>query len=91
MACDETKTLLQLLERFGSVLDRRTLSATLERFVEEGLMLERGNSYLSLAIPMGTYSPAKPLLEKLLVALDEMGSTGRAKDHSRRNTQRGMM
>ncbi|MBN1219834.1 MAG: RiPP maturation radical SAM C-methyltransferase [Anaerolineae bacterium] len=62
LACDGVQTLgrLQRLARQQTGLSATTSSAvetTLNSLVEQGLMLTEGQSYLSLAIPIGEYQP----------------------------------
>lgn len=84
MACDQTKTTRQLHElsktEFTQALDYASIERHLQVFVSKGLMIRDGDSYLSLAIPLGEYSPNSEVLKKLLAALESMGAYSEEQD-----------
>ena len=43
--------------------------------VDRGLMVRDGNSFLSLAIPLGEYSPSEAILERFYRLVDTIGTT----------------
>jgi ribosomal peptide maturation radical SAM protein 1 len=69
IACDRIRTLNQLQQSLQQTSDEEK-SATeveevLQHLIDMGLMIREGNSYLSLAVPLGDYSPSRCVLEKL--------------------------
>lgn len=81
IACDSACTvhrLQQLVsEHFGEVFVRQDIEDLLQPVVERGLMFKEGNTYLSLAIPLGDYSPRKSVLERFHEVMKTLGqSTG---------------
>jgi ribosomal peptide maturation radical SAM protein 1 len=78
MACDQTKNIRQLhelwLSQFAQAPDVVSIEAHLQTLVSKGLVIKDGDSYLSLAIPLGEYTPKKEILQKLLATLEAMGA-----------------
>ncbi|MEC4885492.1 MAG: RiPP maturation radical SAM C-methyltransferase [Scytonema sp. PMC 1070.18] len=69
IACDRIHTLYQLQQSFQQTSDEeisaKEVEEALQQLIDMGLMIREGNSYLSLAVPLGDYSPSKTILEKL--------------------------
>lgn len=101
-------TVLSGLERAlylacDGIADARSLSASLpgapveallEPLVERGLMLRQETKYLSLAVPLGAYSPARPALRRFFAHVRELGlPTGRGAriPLAPRNGSRGLL
>lgn len=68
MLCDSMKALSTLEKEAGEALGRPVSSdeilEQLEPLLQRGLMISEGNSYLSLAIPLGEYSPRPEALQR---------------------------
>ena len=67
--CDHirsSKSIFDFLEKNIIPHEPEQIKEILNRFVEQKLMLTESNYYLNLAIPLGTYSPKKQGLERLL-------------------------
>jgi ribosomal peptide maturation radical SAM protein 1 len=77
IACDRIQTINQLKsivqENGGSELEVESLETFLEPLLTKGLMLREGDSYLSLAIPLGNYSPTKIILELFHKEINTLG------------------
>lgn len=70
VACDRIHTTNQLQrlikEHFNEEVSAQKIEELLELLVNSGLMIREDQSYLSLAIPLGDYSPSNKVLEKFL-------------------------
>ena len=82
--CDSIQSLTSLqriiearLEEGITLPETRTLLAPL---LKNGLMMGENDSFLSLAIPLGEYSPTKEVLEKFYGILKEIGHEGGKQD-----------
>ncbi|MFG0216371.1 RiPP maturation radical SAM C-methyltransferase [Brevibacillus porteri] len=60
------KAILEHLERNQVPHTKQEVTDMLNRFVQQKLMLTESETYLSLAVPLGNYSPKKQGLERLL-------------------------
>jgi hypothetical protein len=73
LACDQARTVLSLQttgeEHGHSPISAREVEDLLQPLMEQGLLIREGNSYLSLAIPLGEYAPRKSVLEKFYEVL----------------------
>ena len=70
--CEIPRTLAEL-NRLGAQMDVEPL---LEPLMKQGLMVQDGKSYLSLAVPLGVYQPKGAALRKFCDALLEMNARG---------------
>lgn len=76
LACDEVCSLNYLL----SILDEYSgaqncfskVEDVLQPILDLGLMIREGNSFLSLAVPLGEYSPAEPILQRFHAVLEKI-------------------
>jgi len=59
----------------GSPATSETVEEALAPLLDRGLMIRDGNSFLSLAIPLGDYSPSEAILERFYALVDAMGTT----------------
>ncbi len=79
MACDHIRTPVQLLQEMREQgmanLDEEKVVGILNGFVDRGVMLCEDGRYLSLAIPLGIYSPAQPIIERLHQAIQRLGAS----------------
>jgi ribosomal peptide maturation radical SAM protein 1 len=79
LACDACRTLDDLTrlaaEVTGSPATSETVEEALAPLLDRGLMIRDGNSLLSLAIPLGDYSPSEAILERFYALVDAMGTT----------------
>lgn len=68
IACDAIKTKSQLQNivsnHFGNKVSQEKIDKALDQFISQDLMIKDGRSYLSLAIPVGTYAPVQPALRR---------------------------
>ncbi len=64
-------------EESGAQVSESEVRATLDGLVEDGLMIQEEDAYLSLAIPLGEYAPRRAVLEGhgLLKAAPGFGTT----------------
>jgi len=69
LACDGIRTVRQLRQvaeqHSGETVSEREIEKLLQPLVEAKLMLRVGNSYLSLAVPLGEYLPRSSVLERV--------------------------
>jgi hypothetical protein len=79
LACDACHTLDELTrmaaEATASPASRETVEEALAPLVERGLMVRDGNAFLSLAIPLGEYSPSEAVLERFYRLVEQLGAT----------------
>ncbi len=77
LSCDGIRTVRQLQqvieEQALESISGQQIEEVLHPLVKKGLMLREGNSYLSLAIPLGTYSPARAILERFYETIRQIG------------------
>ena len=78
LACDSVRTLDDLTRPAfgagGAHMASTTVEAALAPLVESGLMVRDGDSYLSLAIPLGDYSPSEAILERFDALVETIGA-----------------
>ncbi|MGB0384023.1 MAG: RiPP maturation radical SAM C-methyltransferase [Ardenticatenaceae bacterium] len=69
MACDVARSAKQLgrivAQHKEPSIPQEKIQKILDHFVKRGLMVCEGNSYLSLAIPLGKYYPSRQIFERL--------------------------
>lgn len=74
--CDKAQSVRKLQEQlaqdFDVTLAEGEIDRLLEPLVEQGLMVRDKNSFLSLAIPVGFYTPSKEVLEVLRASLNPL-------------------
>jgi ribosomal peptide maturation radical SAM protein 1 len=58
IACDKINTIDRLQQSLNLEISRPEIEKILQNFIDCGLMIREDNSYLSLAIPLGDYSPS---------------------------------
>lgn len=67
--CDKAQSIRQLQEQlaqnFDVTLSEGEIERLLEPLVAKGLMVREKSAFLSLAIPIGVYTPSKKILERL--------------------------
>lgn len=68
------KTILEHLERNQVPHTKKEVKDILNRFVKQKLMLTESETYLSVAIPLGNYTPKKQGLERLMEISDGLDS-----------------
>lgn len=77
--CDSVRTVNQITQFAQAHLKRNLLidelNAILDPMVSSGLLMKNGDSYIALALPLGEYSPKKPVLEKLSETFRKIGNT----------------
>ncbi|KZL48539.1 hypothetical protein A2T98_17415 [Nodularia spumigena CENA596] len=77
LSCDSITTLNQLehlvKEHYIKGVSRQDIEDTMQTFVDMGLIVKDRNEYLSLAIPLGNYSPSKSVLERFQEILQSFG------------------
>jgi ribosomal peptide maturation radical SAM protein 1 len=77
--CDQTQTINQLqrlaLENFNEVVSEEQIEELLQPFLYHGLMIQDANFYLSLAIPLGNYSPNATVLKRFEDLINRIGKT----------------
>jgi len=77
ITCDRACTVRYLQqsaeEHMGGKFTHHDIEVLLQPIVERGLMIREGRSYLSLAIPLGDYSPRKPVLERFHEVVKALG------------------
>ena len=77
--CDKASSLRQLEQQVAHVsseiVDQAEIASQMEFLVERGLMLRENNTFLSLAIPLGDYSPKGPVLERFLDLANTLGAS----------------
>jgi ribosomal peptide maturation radical SAM protein 1 len=80
--CDTARPLATLQQKAGeatsTVVSATELDALLEPLLDRGLMVREGMSYLSLAIPLGEYSPGVAARQKLQHLLATSTTSGAA-------------
>jgi ribosomal peptide maturation radical SAM protein 1 len=77
LACDSAQTISQLQRLAGAPSGRAASAAEVEELlrplVERSLMVREDGAYLSLAIPLGEYSPANSALERFNEIIKSLG------------------
>lgn len=75
LACDAVTDARQL----AAVLQRspEEVTSQLEPLVARGLVLQDGNRYLALAVALGDYSPAQPVVERFNTLVRDLGTPSR--------------
>jgi len=81
MTCDRIRNTPHLQKTVGKLnggeCSKEDIEKILRPLVERKLMIREGNSYLSLAIPLGHYLPSKETFERFqkhLIKIDELSS-----------------
>jgi len=81
IACDQIRNIPYLQKIVGKLnggeCSKEEVERTLQPLLDRKLMIREGNSYLSLAIPLGTYIPRRGTFEKFqkhLIKIDELSS-----------------
>ena len=78
LLCDKASSLRQLEQRLAlngeATIDQVEIAAQMEFLVKCGFMLRENNTFLSLAIPLGDYSPKGPVLERFLELTNTLGA-----------------
>jgi hypothetical protein len=79
LACDACRTVDELTrlaaEATSPAASHEAVEAALAPLIERGLMVRDGNAFLSLAIPLGDYSPSETVLERFYRLVDTIGAT----------------
>lgn len=79
LACDACRTLDDLAQlaadATASTASREAIEDVLAPLVGRGLMVRDGDSFLSLAVPLGEYSPSEAILERFYRLVDTVGTT----------------
>ena len=79
LACDACRTLDDLTQVAADATStasrKEAIEDVLAPLVDWGLMVRDGNSFLSLAIPLGEYSPSETILERFYRLVDTVGTT----------------
>ena len=77
LSCDSIQTLNQLehlvKKHYITEVARQDIENMMQRFVAMGLIVKDRNQYLSLAIPLGNYSPSTPVLKHFQEILQSFG------------------
>jgi ribosomal peptide maturation radical SAM protein 1 len=75
LACDSCRTQDELLHLAAETrsCSAETIADLLTPLVERGLMIRDGDSYLSLAIPLGDYSPSEAIQARFYEVVEQMG------------------
>ena len=78
LACDACRTLDDLTHLAAEVTSSPALHETVEEaltpLIDRGLVVRDGNVFLSLAIPLGDYSPSEAVLDRFYRLIDTMGA-----------------
>ncbi len=78
-ACDACRTRDELTriacDGASSLVSHETVDDALRPLVDSGLMIRDGDTFLSLAIPLGEYSPSDAILERFHELVDTIGTT----------------
>jgi len=76
--CDSVRTFKQIMQFAERYLKRNLsveeLQAVLNPMISSGLLMKEEDSYIALALPLGDYSPKKPVVEKLSETIRKMGN-----------------
>ena len=79
LACDACHTLDELTrlatDASASPVSHQTVENALAPLLDRGLMVRDGNSFLSLAIPLGDYSPSEAVLDRFYRLVDTIKTT----------------
>ena len=79
LACDMIRTLDQLDLMAADLpigpVTHSEIEQALEPLVTRGLLLRDGDSFLSLAIPLGEYSPSGPILDRFYQLVEQVGQS----------------
>jgi hypothetical protein len=78
LACDGCRTLDELTRLAAdatSFAAHEAVEGALASLIARGLMVRDGNAFLSLAIPLGDYSPSEAVLEKFYRLVEQLGAT----------------
>jgi len=77
LSCDKIKTVRQLQEEYAEVTQKEIsateIKAILDKLVTDFLCIQHNNHYLSLALPLGVYSPNNAVLKILNEHIKSMG------------------
>jgi ribosomal peptide maturation radical SAM protein 1 len=78
LACDACRTVDDLTrlaaEATSSAASQEAVEGALAPLIERGLMVRDGNTFLSLAIPLGEYSPSEMVLKRFDRLVDAIGT-----------------
>ena len=78
LACDACRSLDDLThlapETTSSPASHDTVEGALAPLIERGLLVRDGNAFLSLAIPLGDYSPSEAVLDRFHRLIDTIGA-----------------
>jgi ribosomal peptide maturation radical SAM protein 1 len=73
LLCDGIRPFVKIkkeyIEFFNSEAYDNEISNILDSLIEKNLMIRENNSYLSLALPLGSYNPSKKIINKLAALL----------------------
>jgi ribosomal peptide maturation radical SAM protein 1 len=73
LLCDKVQPFAKIKQEYEKYFQVEAVDAEinliLDSLIAKNLLLKEGNSYLSLAVPMGTYSPKQEILKKLVMTL----------------------
>ena len=79
LACDACHTLDELTrlaaDASASPVSHQTVETALAPLLDRGLLVRDGNSFLSLAIPLGDYSPSEAVLDRFYRLVDTIKAT----------------
>jgi ribosomal peptide maturation radical SAM protein 1 len=79
LACDACRSLDELThlaaEATSSHASREAVEGLLLPLVDRGLLVRDGNTFLSLAIPLGDYSPSEAVLDRFHRLVETIGAT----------------
>lgn len=79
ITCDQIRTIYQLQrllqEQVSVILTKPEIEELLLPLIEDGLMVKEGNAFLTLAIPIGQYSPSGQVMERLLAIAGTIGTS----------------
>jgi ribosomal peptide maturation radical SAM protein 1 len=71
--CDGIKPFQKIKAEYSKFFeveaDETEINIMLESLIAKNLMIRENNSYLSLAIPLGAYSPSQEIMKKLVITL----------------------
>lgn len=75
-ACDAVTDARQIenaLASQGASRDNERIASMLAPFIADGLILQDGGRYLALAVPLGEYAPAQPVIEQFNGVMKTIG------------------
>lgn len=80
LACDGVRTIDELAriagDAAGCPASADVVDHALAPLLESGLMVRDGRSFLSLAVPLGEYSPSDVVLDRFYSVVESMGTSG---------------